>query len=78
MPDDSQKLDEISRSLEILVALEVQKYRAAQSDSPSLAPLELVLSDAGVTGRDIARIMGKSPQAVSQAIQRFKTKRTTP
>jgi DNA-binding MarR family transcriptional regulator len=74
MADNDNKLDEIHRSLQILVALEIQKYRAAQSDSTNLPPLELVLNDAGVTGREIARIMGKSPQAVSQAIQRFKAK----
>jgi len=78
MQDEHSQLDEIARSLEILVAIEIQKYRAMKSDSSDLLPLEIMLSDAGISGRKISQIMGKSPQAVSQAIQRYKAKNSSP
>jgi len=72
MDDKLATLKQIEIKLSALVGLAIEE---AIRSSPDLArrrrrPIDAVLSDAGLTGTEIAKLLGKTPQAVSQVLQR--------
>ena len=75
MADD----DEIARLLHALVAIDTERLLR---DHPSLGAsrftsIEAVLLSAGLKNVEIAEVLGKSPQAVSQALARARARPRT-
>lgn len=60
----------IERRLTALLSIEIDKHLRASPElaKPRPRSIDRLLSDAGLKGTEIAAILGKSPQAVSQAL----------
>jgi len=64
-------LKSIDRKLSAVVALLAeQALRTAEPSKTRARNLDRTLTDQGLTGAQVARLLGKSPQAVSQALLR--------
>lgn len=69
---DNERLARIERTLGALLAIEVDRHLR---EFPTLGAvkarkMEHILSDGGLTGREIAKLLGKTPQAVSQNLSK--------
>jgi DNA-binding transcriptional ArsR family regulator len=71
-PEENARLDRLERLVGALLSIAVDRHmREFPSLGSARAPkIEHILSDGGLTGREIAGLLGKSPQAVSQNLQR--------
>lgn len=70
--DIEESIKRVERSLNALLAVSVDTYlRSFEGLSkPRPRSIDKVLNDAGLTGVEISRLLGKSPQAVSNMLAR--------
>lgn len=74
MPEDRSvpdRLDSMERAVNALLAIAVDRHMREYPSlgSPRAPKIEHLLSDSGMSGREIAKLLGKSPQAVSQNLK---------
>lgn len=70
MADETlEALRRLETKLSALLVITVDQYlRDTGIAQPRPRSIDRMLVDAGLTGSDVARLLGKSPQAVSQAL----------
>jgi DNA-binding transcriptional ArsR family regulator len=66
-----ETLERIDQKLSALLAITVDQHlRATDIAKPRPRTIDRLLDDVGLSGAEIGRLLGKSPQAVSQALAR--------
>lgn len=70
----SEQLQEMTAILAALLAITTDQYLRNTPDlaKPRPRSIDKLLADAGLTGAQIARLLGKSPQAVSMMLGQSK------
>jgi hypothetical protein len=72
----SETLQRIDRNLAALLAITVDRHiRETDLAKPRPRSIDQMLSDVGISNTEIAKLLGKSPQAVSQVLSKKASKK---
>lgn len=75
--DESTQLERIERLLLGIAAMLASQLESVDNDPVSRRP-EVALNDAGLSLSEIAKILGRSPEAVRSTIRRTQTRGKKP